>query len=182
MNDCSDKSSDALQVVTDALKTHVDAIRGDVGNTQKPLITSIGSDIDGTLSDIKVGPLIDKFLVDAHENGIPVYIVSSHTSPEGFPFEIMGLVEDDDFLDKLALGGKGPGMGFEDEMLIGWDLYEPTYFHPNDVQTEAFLTAWAQLEPEQKTQVLNDWLNLHDRHMELIAPPPAQAASVDAAP
>ncbi len=159
-------------LVTRVLGEHLATITPHIGDTSKPFLTSIGSDVDGTLRGCEAGAYLDVFLCDAQDAGIPVYLVTSRSPEEELDLQIRERISNEDFMDKMSFGiaRSAPGMGFEDDVLIAMGIYEETYFNPADPQTVEFLKAWESLSPEQKYNALASWADVHQRHEAAIKP------------
>lgn len=132
-------------------------------------LTTIMSDVNGTLDIDEIGTLLDNFLCDWHKAGLPIKIATGNPEQD-LPFEIARLLESDTPRDEwliqkpFSFKAINPGMMFDNEpMLIKMiNSSGGTGFDP--IEAEEFLMAWHALTPELKAQTLKPFLKLHSQY------------------
>jgi len=165
-------------IVADVLMEHLEKLhaRLDKGKFTDHL-TSVMSDVNGTLDVDGRGGLLDGFLCDWHDAGLPV-LIATGVSSQDLPFDIVERLQGHDaqrgawFVEKpFKFSDISPGMVFDDDQNIarvisvmggtGWDVFDAS----------SFLESWSSLSAVHKQQALQPFIELHSNIYPQAVPP-----------
>jgi len=146
------------------LSAHLELITGAFGTKRfDKNLTTVLSDVNGTLLGSPADKELDQFLCDWHDAGLPVAIMTGQPD-QALPFEITNRLKGSErqwfYTKPFSAEDIRAGIAFDDDerlaRLAGFKGVDPKSSEGID-----FLKSWAQLTPEDKAAQLKPFVDFH---------------------